>query len=434
MAAFFDAESEWAGSFAQRFINLLHSCRECTTIGKKHLHKGYSVMKFTYQTTIYACFLGYIVQAIVNNFIPLLFITLQDTYQIPLSQITLLVTVNFGIQLLVDTLASVYMDRIGYRASGVMAHVCAAAGLILLTILPGVMDPFVGILLSVAVYAVGGGILEVLVSPVMESCPTDNKEKAMSLLHSFYCWGHVGVVLISTAFFAAAGIGNWRMLALAWSAIPLINAYIFAKTPIAPLISEGEKVMSIRELFASKTFWLLMIMMVCSGASEQAVGQWYSAFAEQGLHLSKTLGDLVGPMTFAVMMGFSRIFYGKYGDRINLERFMLFSAGLCVLAYLLISLSPWPVLSVVGCALCGLTVGIMWPGTFSRAAVVLRRGGTAMFALLALGGDLGCSSGPTLVGFISGIAADNMKLGILAAIVFPLVMVLCLKQGRLKTE
>ena len=391
-------------------------------------------MKFTYKTTITACFLGYIVQAIVNNFVPLLFITLQDTYQIPLSRITLLVTINFGIQLLVDTLASVYMDRIGYRACAILAHVCSAAGLILLTVLPGLMDPFIGILLSIAVYAVGGGILEVLVSPIMESCPTDNKEKAMSLLHSFYCWGHVGVVLISTVFFCVAGIGNWRVLAVFWSVLPLANACIFAKTPIAPLISEGEKGMSIPELFASKTFWVLMVMMVCSGASEQAVSQWSSAFAEQGLHLSKTLGDLVGPMTFAVMMGIARIFCGKYGERINLERFMLCSASLCVMAYLLISLSPWPVLSVVGCALCGLTVGIMWPGTFSRAAVALRRGGTAMFALLALAGDLGCSSGPTLVGLVSGVASDNMKLGILAAIVFPLVMALCLKFGRLKTE
>jgi len=391
-------------------------------------------MRFTYKTTIAACFLGYIVQAIVNNFVPLLFITLQDTYRIPLSQITLLVTINFGIQLLVDTLASVYMDRIGYRASGVFAHICAAAGLILLTILPGLMDPFAGILLSIAVYAIGGGILEVLVSPVMESCPTDNKEKAMSLLHSFYCWGHVGVVLISTVFFAVAGIGNWRLLAISWAVIPLINAYIFAKTPIAPLISDGEKGMSITELFASKTFWILMLMMICSGASEQAVSQWSSAFAEQGLQLSKTVGDLVGPMTFAIMMGLTRVFYGKYGDRIDLERFMLGSAMLCVIAYLMISLSPWPALSVVGCALCGMTVGIMWPGTFSRAAVALRRGGTAMFALLALAGDLGCSSGPTLVGFVSGLAEDNMKLGIFAALVFPLVMVLCLKMGKLEKE
>lgn len=398
------------------------------------LCKGCSEMRFTYKTTIFACFLGYIVQAIVNNFIPLLFVTLQDTYQIPLTQITLLVTINFSIQLLVDTLASVYMDRIGYRASGVIAHFCCAAGLILLTVLPNIMDPFAGILFSIAVYAIGGGIIEVLVSPVMESCPTDNKEKAMSLLHSFYCWGHVGVVLISTLFFALAGIEKWRMLTLVWAIVPLVNVYIFSKTPIAPLISEGEKGMSIAELFASKAFWILVLMMICSGASEQAVGQWSSAFAEQGLGMTKAIGDLVGPMTFAVMMGLSRVFYGKYGDKIDLSRFMTASAILCVGAYLLISLSPWPALSVVGCALCGLTVGIMWPGTFSRAAVVLRRGGTAMFALLALAGDLGCSSGPTLVGIVSGVAGDNMKLGILAAIVFPLVMAFCLKLGNLKEE
>ena len=392
------------------------------------------MIRFTYKTTIIACFLGYIVQAIVNNFLPLLFLTLQDTYQIPLSQITLLVTINFSIQLLVDMLASLFMDRIGYRASGVIAHVCSAAGLILLTILPGLMDPFVGILLSIAVYAIGGGIIEVLVSPVMESCPTDNKEKAMSLLHSFYCWGHVGVVLISTVFFAAFGIGNWRILSIVWALVPVINAYIFARTPIAPLIAEGEKGMTIRELFASRTFWILVVMMVCSGASEQAVGQWASVFAEQGLHLTKALGDLVGPMTFAIMMGITRAFYGKCGDRIDLERFMTASAVVCVAAYLVISLAPWPARSVVGCALCGLTVGIMWPGTFSRAAVALRTGGTAMFALLALAGDLGCTSGPTLVGFISGLAGDNLKLGILVAIIFPLVMALCLRLGKLEKE
>ena len=292
------------------------------------------------------------------------------------------------------------------------------------------MDPFTGILISIMVYAVGGGIIEVLVSPVMESCPTDNKEKAMSLLHSFYCWGHVGVVLISTLFFKLAGIENWRVIACLWALIPLVNAYIFARTPIAPLISDGEQGMSIAQLFTNKTFWLLMLMMVCSGASEQAVGQWASAFAERGLGLSKTLGDLVGPMTFAVMMGLSRVYYGKYGEKIDLKRFMTVSAALCVCSYLLISLSPWPVLSVVGCALCGLTVGIMWPGTFSTAAVALRSGGTAMFALLALAGDLGCNGGPTMVGFVSGMFGEQMKLGILAAIVFPVTMFVCLCLGK----
>ncbi len=391
-------------------------------------------MKFTYKTTIFACFVGYIVQAIVNNFVPLLFITFQNSYAIPLSMITLLVTINFGVQLFVDLLATLFVDKLGYRTSIVLAQICSAAGLVLLTILPEIMDPFAGILLAVIVYAVGGGIIEVLISPIMESCPTDNKEKAMSLLHSFYCWGHVGVVLLSTLFFSLFGIENWKVMALVWAAVPLFNMIVFLKTPIAPLLSDGEKGMTLPELFKSRVFWLLMIMMVCSGASEQAVSQWASAFAEMGLGISKAAGDLAGPMAFAVCMGASRAFYGKYGDRLKLSGFMTMSALLCVGSYLLISLVPSPVISLIGCAVCGLSVGIMWPGTFSRAAVSLRRGGTAMFALLALAGDLGCSSGPTLVGFVSDAASGNLKVGILAAVVFPAVMVLCLLLGRKRED
>ncbi len=383
-------------------------------------------MKLTYQTTILSCFAGYIVQAIVNNFVPLLFITFQDIYQIPLSQITLLVTINFGVQLLTDLLSTQFVDKIGYRASIILAHILSALGLTLLTILPEALPPFAGIMTAVVIYAVGGGLLEVLVSPIMESCPTGNKEAAMSLLHSFYCWGHVAVVLISTLFFHVAGIENWKVLACIWAIIPIANTLILTKTPIAPLISEGEEGMTMRSLLVNKTFWLLMVMMVCSGASEQAVSQWASAFAEQGLHISKTAGDLAGPMTFAVCMGSARAIYGKLGDRIDLNRFMKASAILCICAYLLISLSPWPFLSLVGCAICGLSVGIMWPGTFSKAAVSLRNGGTAMFAMLALGGDLGCSGGPTLVGMVSDAMNGDMKTGILAAIVFPILLVLCL--------
>jgi fucose permease len=391
-------------------------------------------MKPTYKTTVVACFVGYIVQAIVNNFAPLLFITFQKSYDIPLSQITLLVTINFGVQLAVDLLSTLFVDKIGYRASIVLAQGFSAAGLILLTVLPEVMPPFAGILTAVVVYAIGGGIIEVLISPIMESCPTDNKEKAMSLLHSFYCWGHVGVVLISTAFFALCGIENWRILAYIWALVPVINGFVFLKTPIAPLIAEGEKGMTLPELFKNKTFWILVIMMVCSGASEQAVSQWASAFAETGLGISKTAGDLAGPMTFAVMMGASRLIYGKYGEKINLEKFMAASSLVCVFAYLITSLSPAPLLSLIGCALCGFSVGIMWPGTFSRAAASLRTGGTAMFALLALAGDLGCSSGPTLVGFVSDAASGNLKTGILAATLFPLIMILCLVLGKRKAD
>ncbi len=373
-----------------------------------------------------SCFVGYIVQAIINNFVPLLFITFQNTYDIPLSKITLLVTINFCVQLMVDLLAAKFVDRLGYRISIVLAHIFSAAGLILLTVLPEMMEPFIGILLSVIVYAVGGGLIEVLISPIMESCPSDNKEKAMSLLHSFYCWGHVGVVLLSTLFFKLAGISNWRVLAIIWAIVPIINGMAFFKTPIASLIPDGEKGMGIRELFKNKVFWLLLIMMVCSGASEQSVSQWASAFAEQGLGISKAAGDLAGPMTFAVLMGSARAVYGRYGEKINLDKFMLSSSILCILSYILAGITSSPVISLIGCALCGLSVGIMWPGTFSKASVSLRTGGTAMFALLALAGDLGCSAGPSLVGAVSDISGDNIKLGILSAVVFPSILTLCL--------
>ncbi len=383
-------------------------------------------MKLTYKHTIVSCFTGYVVQAVVNNFVPLLFITFQNTYAIPLSRITLLVTFNFAVQLLTDLVAAKFVDRIGYRAGMVLAHLFSALGLIGLTVLPEVLPPFAGILTAVTVYAIGGGLLEVLVSPVMESCPTDNKEAAMSLLHSFYCWGHVAVVLISTVFFALFGMESWKLLAWVWALIPLCNGVMFLKTPMAPLMEEGERGMTFRELFRDRTFWLLLVMMVCSGASEHSVAQWASAFAEQGLGISKTAGDLAGPMSFAVCMGIARLIYGKYGEGISLKGFMAGSAALCMVSYLLISLSPWPALSLAGCALCGLSVGIMWPGTFSTAAVGLKRGGTAMFALLALAGDLGCCGGPSLVGFLSDAAGGNMKLGILAAIIFPGTMLLCL--------
>lgn len=383
------------------------------------------IMFKNYKGTIYACFIGYIVQAIVNNFVPLLFLTFQSQYGISLSKITLLVTFNFGLQLLIDLLSISFIDRIGYRLSMVLAHIFAAAGLLLLTILPEITtDPFHGILVAVMVYAIGGGLLEVLVSPIVEACPSDNKEKTMSLLHSFYCWGHVGVVLLSTLFFVIAGIDNWKILAILWAVIPLLNTFLFTQVPIRSLIAEDEEGLSMKELLREKFFWIFIILMVCAGASEQAVGQWASIFMEKGLQISKTLGDLVGPMTFAVCMGLARVFYGKYGEKIKLERFMMGSALVCVLSYIIIAFIPLPVAGVIGCSICGFAVGIMWPGTFSMASAKIRNGGTAMFALMALAGDLGCTSGPTLVGMVSGLFSENLRIGILAAVVFPLVLLI----------
>ena len=313
-----------------------------------------------YRWTVNACFIGYIIQAIVNNFVPLLFLTFQSSYGIPLSRITLLITVNFAVQLMVDLASVSFVDRIGYRVSLLIAHAASALGLVGLVILPRVLpDAYAGLFVSVVCYAVGGGLLEVLVSPVMESCPTKNKEKAMSMLHSFYCWGHVGVVLASTLFFQIFGIGNWWILALLWAVVPVANGILFARVPIAPLIQEGEKGMTARELFKMRQFWLLLLMMICAGASEQAVSQWASTFAEKGLGVGKTLGDLMGPMFFALLMGCARAFYGKYGEKVELDRFMTGSALLCVVSYLCISLVPVPWIGLLGCGLCGLSVGIM---------------------------------------------------------------------------
>lgn len=388
-----------------------------------------------YRWTINACFIGYIIQAIVNNFVPLLFLTFQSSYGVPLSRITLLITVNFAVQLIVDLVSVSFVDRIGYRISMIIAHGMSTLGLVGLVILPRILSSaYAGLLISVICYAVGGGLLEVLVSPVMESCPTDNKEKAMSMLHSFYCWGQVGVVLISTLFFRVFSIDRWWILALLWAIVPIANGVLFARVPIAPLTPDGEKGMTVRELFGMREFWLLLMMMVCAGASELSVSQWASTFAEKGLGISKTLGDLMGPMFFALLMGCSRAFYGKYGEKVELDRFMTGSALLCVISYLCISLVPVPWIGLLGCGLCGLSVGIMWPGTFSKATASIKRGGTAMFALLALGGDIGCSGGPTLVGFVSGAFGDDLRRGILAGMIFPAALLICLAgMNRKKT-
>lgn len=378
-------------------------------------------MKKNYKSTVNACFAGYVVQSIVNNFVPLLFLTFNKSYGIELSKITALITVNFILQLIIDLLSAFFIDKIGYRAAAVAAHVFAAAGLVSLTVLP---SPFVGLLISVMLYAVGGGLLEVIVSPIVEACPTDNKEKMMSLLHSFYCWGSVAVVGLSTLYFSLFTTANWKYLALLWAVVPAVNALNFVRVPIAPLIEDGEKGLSFKELLGNRMFWVFMLLILCSGASEQAVSQWASTFAEKGLGVSKTVGDLAGPMLFSVLMGTSRAIYGKFGDKIDLDGMMIFSGILCMASYLLIALSPSPVLGLVGVAVCGFSVGIMWPGTFSKASAGIKGGGTAMFALLALGGDLGCSSGPTFAGIIASAFGDDLKKGILCALFFPALLTL----------
>ena len=372
-----------------------------------------------YRKTLLSCYLGFITQAITANFAPLLFLTFKDTYGIPLEKIALIPMAFFLTQLLIDFAATKFVDRIGYRTCVVCSQVLSAVGLALLAVLPEVLpDPFTGILIAVVLYAMGAGLIEVLISPIVEACPFDNKDGVMSLLHSFYCWGMVGVILGSTVFFAVFSVKNWHILAILWAVIPFVNTFNFLKCPIERLTEDGEG-MKMGQLFRIPLFWLMALLMVCSGASEISMAQWASAFTESAMGVSKTIGDLAGPCLFAVLMGISRVFYGKMSEKLDLTKTMLGCGALCILCYLLASLSPLPVLGLMGCALCGISVGIMWPGTLSISAQKCPKGGTVMFALLALAGDLGGSIGPSLVGSVSSMADGNLKTGLLVATLFP---------------
>jgi len=377
-----------------------------------------------YKKTLAACYLGFVTQAISANFTPLLFLTFKNTYGISLEKIALIPFVFYLTQLLVDFAATKLTDRIGYRICVTASQVLSALGLALMAVLPGILPvPFVGIVISVVLYAVGSGLIEVLVSPIVEACPFENKDGMMSLLHSFYCWGAVGVILGSTVFFAIFGVENWKILTLIWAMIPLINTFNFMTCPIERLLEEGES-LPVRKLLRIPLFWLLILLMVCSGASEASMAQWASAFTESALGVSKTVGDLAGPCLFAVFMGITRVIYGKMSEKLDLTKVMLLCGTLCVLCYLTASLSPIPILGLAGCAICGMAVGIMWPGTLSISSQKCPRGGTAMFAFLALAGDLGATVSPALVGSLSGTAGGDLKTGLLVGAVFPAVLVI----------
>ena len=384
-----------------------------------------------YRKTLLACYLGFVTQAIAANFAPLLFLKFHSDYGIPLGQIALISTVFFLTQLIMDVLCAKFVDRIGYRVCVVASSLCFSAGLAGLAFLPELFpSPFAGILTSVVIYAVGSGLLEVLGSPIVEACPFEHKESVMSLLHSFYCWGSVGVVVVSTAFFAVFGIERWKWLACLWALLPLYNTYNFATCPIEPLVEEG-KGMGIRGLLKVPVFWLAIVLMVCAGASELTMAQWASAYAESAIGLSKTAGDLSGPCLFAAAMGISRVLYGKYGERIALTGFMLGSGLLCLVCYLTASVSAVSMVGLIGCIVCGFSVGILWPGTISISSGRMPYGGTAMFALLAMAGDLGGAFGPSLAGAVSQRFGDNLQKGMLAGSVFPLVLVVCVLLLRL---
>lgn len=390
-----------------------------------------------YKKTLLACYLGFVIQAISANFLPLLYITFHKSYGIGFGKLALLSTEFFFTQLVVDFICAKIVDKIGYRPCIITAQITSALGIAGLAFLPDMLSsPFAGIAICVFVYSVGSGLIEVLCSPIIEACPFDNKESAMSLLHSFYCWGFAGVIIISTLFFTIFGIGSWKILAIIWALIPIYNTYNFAKCPIEKLVEDGNS-MTMRELLKTKVFWLFILLMIGAGASEISLAQWASAFAESALHVSKSAGDLIGPCGFAIFMGLSRVLYGKFGEKINLTVFMALSGVMCLGCYLVAGLTKVPILGLISCALCGFSVGIMWPGSISISSSILKRGGTALFAFLALAGDLGGSVGPFVVGTVSQRLGDNLQIGVLSGIIFPIMLVisvLLLKNKYKKTS
>ena len=377
-----------------------------------------------YGRTKLACYLGFVTQAISANFVPLLFLTFYREFGISYAQLALIPLTFFMTQLIVDFLSARFVDRIGYRKCILIAQITSGAGLLMLSVIPDLFpDPFAGILLCVVIYAIGSGLIEVLCSPIIEACPFENKAGMMSLLHSFYCWGAVGTIALSTVFFVIFGTGHWRILACLWAIIPLFNVWNFATCPIEPIVAEGES-MTVLQLLKTRVFWLFIVLMVCAGASELSMAQWASAFAESALGISKTAGDLLGACGFAVFMGFSRVLYGRYGEKMELRGFMMASGILCLCSYLLAAFAAWPVMGLIGCMLCGFSVGIMWPGSISISSSGLPKGGTALFALLALAGDLGGAVGPAIVGNVSQAMGESIQSGLLAGICFPLVLVI----------
>ena len=393
-------------------------------------------MKNKYNLTVKACYTGYVTQAIVNNIAPLLFVTFGSTYDISLEKITTLATFNFLVQLITDVLSAKFIHKIGYKAGVIIAHITATIGLAGLGFFPDIFekicgDGYIGLLVAIFFYAIGGGLIEVLVSPLINGGELEKKCMAMNLLHSFYCWGQVAVILLSTVFFAVAGIENWRVLVCLWAIVPFVNTIVFIMAPI-PVIPGDENPVPIRKLFSKKVFWILIVLMLCAGASEHAMSQWSSTFAEKGLNVPKAFGDLLGPCMFAVLMGVARIVTAMFEEKIKTETMMMASAVLCFVSYIVAALVPIPIISLLGCAMCGFSVGIFWPGTFNIAERRYPLGGTKLFALLALSGDLGCGSGPTLVGMVTGAFGENFKIGLLAASMIPVVMIVFLLLGNSK--
>ena len=388
-------------------------------------------MKLDSKHTVAAGIAGFFTQALVINFAPLLFVTFEKSYGISLGRISLLIAISFLTQLSMDLFASIVPSLFNKRVTIVTGLFCSAVGLLGYAVLPEILPPFAGLVISTMIASVGGGIIEVMGNPIIEACPINNKNRILTFLHSGYCFGLVLTVALSTLFFYLFGLENWRILSCLWALVPALDAVAFMLVPLYPMEAAPKTDKKGRSVFSTFTFWAFFALMLCAGAAEQAMSQWASSFAETGLGVSKSVGDLLGPCAFAVLMGLARLIYAKYGDRLNLSGLMITSSVLCAISYVLAALSHSPLLSLMGCSLCGFSVGIMWPGTLCLATERIPGGGVKMFALLALAGDAGCTAGPVAVGWIAEAMGNDLKTSFLFSTIFPvLIIALVLAIGR----
>ncbi len=376
-----------------------------------------------FKHTFRACFMGFFIQSIVCVFTPLLFVIFNTEYKISLPLITMISTVNFVVQFITDGFSIFFLQKIGYRKAGILAHFFAFCGLVILgTVAPRMPNMYLWIMIAVVLYSIGGGLLEVVLSPIIENTPSKSKSGTMSMLHSMFSVGSVATVLLTTIGLKIFGWQSWKYISVMWAILPFLNMIYFFFIPI----NEGNENIErepIWSFFRDRAFWGFLLVMMCGGAAEIGISQWASAFAETSLGISKTAGDVIGPCMFAVMMGVARMLHSRYPHLITLSKAIMYSGILATVCYLGAALVPIPFVALAFCGLCGFAVGIMWPGTLSLATRKYPAAGGTLFAVMALAGDLGCTAGPTAVGFVASIFGGNLRTGLLIGAFFPIVMV-----------
>lgn len=397
----------------------------------------------SYQLTTISCFVGIFCQAVSSNITAILFIPLMTLYGLSYVHLGLLVGINFTTQVLVDIIASRLVDRYGFRVFVLPSDILAVIGLVLFGLTPVLFDNILtGLVFSTIIFSASCGLQEVMLSPIVNAIPHNDKGPAMALMHSFYAWGQVATIIITTLFLFFFGIENWQVIVFLWALVPLVNFFMFLAAPFPGVIHENQR-MTMRDLIL-KPFYLVALLAIMGGAATELVmNQWSSTFSEKVLELPKVTGDILGMCGFAVFLGLGRVLYGRYGSKINMNNVLVGSAAAAVVCYIAVAISPLPAISLAACAVCGLAASLLWPGTLVITAEKYPLAGAWIFAILAAAGDIGAASGPFAAGVITDLTRQMpsilqfaaslqllpdqfaIRIAILLSAIFPLFTLAC---------